>query len=99
MLHGRGIFNKPGLLRRAAGVVFIHRHRQRFGQEPEGDGRHEGDGAGDEVSQPPSPHPAGVARGDGHRLCTKSKDSMSLLSTLSGYVLLHFQAIFVDTLR
>lgn len=41
-------------------------------QEPEGDGGQQGDDPGDEVAQPPGPHPAGVCRGDGDALCGSS---------------------------
>lgn len=39
---------------------------QRAGQEPEGNAGEEQEGRGHQEAQPPSPHPAGILRGDGH---------------------------------
>lgn len=39
-------------------------HGQRLGQEPERDGREQGDGSCYDEAQPPGPHPAGISRGD-----------------------------------
>lgn len=69
MLHGRGILDKPGLLWSAAGIMFIYWHRHGFGQEPERNSRHQGDGTSDEVAQPPCSHPAGISRSNSHSLC------------------------------
>lgn len=43
--------------------------QQRARQEPEGDGRQQGDDPGYEVAQPPGPHPASVCRGDADAIC------------------------------
>ena len=80
MLHGRGIFDEPGLLWSAAGVVFIHGYRQRLGQEPERNRGHESDGAGDEVAQPPCPHPAGITGRDGHSLCQEKRSDLNVIT-------------------
>lgn len=66
-----GVCDEPGLLWRAAEIVFVHRDGQRFGQEPKGNGRYERDDTGDEVTQPPRPHPAGVVRGDSQSFCAE----------------------------
>lgn len=69
VLHCWGVFDKSGLLRSAADIVFMDRHWQWFRQEPKWYSRHEGDGTSNEVSQPPCPDPAGIARGDSHSVC------------------------------
>lgn len=69
MLHDWRIFDKPGLLWSAAVIMLFHRHWQGFWQEPERNGRHERDGASNEVAQPPRTHPAGVTGSDGDGLC------------------------------
>lgn len=69
MLLERRVFDEAGLLRGASVRPPRPRQGQRARQEPERDGGQQGDDPGDEVAQPPGPHPAGVSGGDGDALC------------------------------
>ena len=78
VLHGGRVPDEPGLLGGAAGIMLLQGHGQGLGQEPEGHGGHEGDGPGNEVAQPPSADPPGVARGDGDTLCRRGGGGLQL---------------------
>lgn len=95
VLHGWGIFDKPGVLWSATCIMFIYRHGQGFRQEPERNGRHESDGTSDKVAQPPCPHPAGITRGKSHRLCEERKNKKTLVQYVDSFSLICFSFTMV----
>lgn len=77
--------------------MFLNGHGQGFRQEPERNGRHEGDSASDEVAQPPRPHPAGIAWTDSHSFCIEirtqsaQRDGRGLF-----FILIYYIYIFIE---